>query len=63
MRRIAERSRREYGKLASVELFEELHAAGSFEALVMPTPKITVDTSIYTPATQAQAIAHALELP
>jgi chloramphenicol 3-O-phosphotransferase len=61
-RRIAEPSRREYGKLASLELFEELNAARTFDALVMPKPKITVDTSTCTPATAAQAIARALEL-
>jgi chloramphenicol 3-O-phosphotransferase len=61
-RRIAEPSRREYGKLASVELFEELHAARSFDALTMPTPKITVDTSTCTPVEAARAIARALEL-
>ncbi|WP_058187968.1 P-loop NTPase family protein [Terracidiphilus gabretensis] len=61
-RRIAEPSRREYGKLASVELFEEMHAARSFDVLVMPTPKITVDTSTCTPAETARAIARAFKL-
>ncbi len=61
-RRIAEPSRREFGKLASVELFEELNAERSFDALTMPAPKITVDTSTYTPAEAAKAIAHALGL-
>lgn len=61
-RRIAEPSRQEYGKLASVELFEQLHAARSFDALEMPTPKITVDTSTCTPKFAAQTIARALKL-
>jgi chloramphenicol 3-O-phosphotransferase len=61
-RRIEAPSRREYGKLASLELFEELQAARTFEALTMPAPKITVDTSTCTAAEAAQAIARALEL-
>ncbi len=61
-KRIAEPSRRECGKLASVDLFEELHAARRFDAPVMPAPKITVDTSTCTAAEAAREIAGALEL-
>lgn len=61
-RRIAEPSRREYGKLASVELFEELHRKQIFTSMKMPKPKITVDTGACTAEEAALAIARALDL-
>jgi chloramphenicol 3-O-phosphotransferase len=61
-RRIAEPSRREYGKLASVEMFEELHRKQVFRSMEMPEPKITVDTGTCTPAEAALLIARALDL-
>ena len=61
-KRIANPSRREFGKLASVELFEELRAARVFDAFDMPEPKITVDTSTCTPAEAAREIARVLAL-
>jgi len=61
-RRIAEPSRREFGKLASVEMFDELHAARVFDALEMPAPVITVDTSKSAAAEAARRIADALGL-
>ena len=61
-RRIRHPSRRQFGKLASVELFDELLAANTFDQPVMPEPKITVDTSTCTPGRAALEIARVLEL-
>jgi hypothetical protein len=55
-------SRREFGKLTSVELFERLHADGVFDASDMPAPRLTVDTSLLSPAESAGEIARVLEL-
>jgi hypothetical protein len=61
-RRVAEPSRLQYKKLASVPLFDQILAEGGFESLPMPQPRITVDTSTCTPARAALEIARALEL-
>jgi hypothetical protein len=61
-RRMAAPSRFHHRKLTSVELFEELHAEGSFDASYMPPPRLTIDTSLVTPARAALQIARALEL-
>ena len=55
-------SRAQFQKLASASLFEQLHAAGVFDASHMPTPALTIDTSTLTPAESAAAIAHRLNL-
>jgi hypothetical protein len=55
-------SRTEFQKLASVPLFEQLHAAGVFDASHMPGPTLTIDTSTHTPAQAAAAIAQQLHL-
>jgi hypothetical protein len=55
-------SRRGFQKLTSVELFEELRAGGSFDALVMPVPKVSLDTSRMTPVEAAGEIARHLGL-
>ena len=62
-RRIADPSRLKYGKLASVEQFEELQAAGALGALEMPPARLSIDTSTVTPARAALQIARSLELP
>jgi hypothetical protein len=61
-RRMGGPSRLRHKKLTSVELFEELHAEGSFDASYMPEPRLTIDTSQVTPARAALLIARALEL-
>ena len=60
--RIDSPSRREHQKLTSVALFEELHAGGTFEALLMPKARVVVDTSLSTPAEAAEQIARVLGL-
>jgi hypothetical protein len=61
-RRIPDPSRLQYKKLSSVALFEQLHADGSFTDYVMPEPRISLDTSMRSPARTALEIARALEL-
>lgn len=60
--RIAHPSRHHFGKLTSVALFDQLLAEGVFGQPAMPTPRISVDTSVVTPARAALQIARALEL-
>lgn len=55
-------SRVEFGKLTSVDLFEELSAACIFD-FAMPEPAMTVDTNVLAPKEAAQVIASALALP
>ncbi|HWG18962.1 MAG TPA: AAA family ATPase [Terracidiphilus sp.] len=61
-RRVAHPSRHRFGKLTSVELFDELLASGAFNQPIMPEPKIAIDTSTCTPARAALEIARALAL-
>jgi hypothetical protein len=61
-RRMGALSRLQYKKLTSVELFEELHQEGSFDAAYMPKPRLSIDTSANTPARAALMIARALDL-
>jgi hypothetical protein len=60
--RIENPSRLQYRKLASLSLFDALHAAGTFDSSAMPTPRLTLDTSLCTPAEAALKIAHSLQL-
>ena len=60
--RIENPSRAKYQKLASIPLFEQLHAEGAFAAFLMPKPAISVDTSLHTPAEAAAIIANKLEI-
>ena len=53
-------SRTEYGKLTSLELFDQLHAGGVFDTSAMPKPLIKIDTSLMSPAEAAEKIAGAL---
>jgi chloramphenicol 3-O-phosphotransferase len=59
-RRMDSGSRRSFGKLTSVELFEKLQGKGVFDALVMPEANVSVDTSLRTPAEAAREIASRL---
>jgi len=61
-RRMGSLSRLQYKKLTSVELFEQLHREGSFDASYMPTPQLSIDTCNCTPARAALQIARALDL-
>jgi hypothetical protein len=61
-RRMGSLSRLQYKKLTSVPLFEQLHEEGSFEASYMPTPRLSIDTSLNQPARAALQIARTLEL-
>jgi chloramphenicol 3-O-phosphotransferase len=55
-------SRQRFQKLTSTTLFDQLHAAGVFDAAHMPPPRLTLDTSLYTPEATAAKIAQALAL-
>ena len=59
-KRLAHPSRARFGKLTSVELFDQLLAADTFSRPRMPEPIISVDTSISSPARAALEIARAL---
>ena len=59
-RRIDSPSRRQYGKLTSVSLFEQLAAAGSLDTPHMPQPALSIDTSLSSPVQAAQQIAQLL---
>ncbi len=61
-RRISHPARLQFKKLTSVALFERLHADGSFSDFAMPEPRISLDTSVRSPARAALEIARALEL-
>jgi chloramphenicol 3-O-phosphotransferase len=60
--RLANLSRQRFQKLTSTTLFDQLRADGVFDATHMPTPRLTLDTSVHTPEAAAEAIAQALGL-
>jgi hypothetical protein len=60
-RRMDSPSRLAYQKLSSVSLFEQLHADGVFNALHMPEPRLSIDTSLCTPNAAAMEIARTLK--
>ena len=53
-------TRRQFGKLTSIPLFEQLHAEGKLDSSHMPPPALTIDTSTCTPQQAAAEIAHLL---
>jgi hypothetical protein len=61
-RRLSSPSRHQFGKLTSLDLFDQLLASKSFDKPQMPEPKISVDTSTSTPARAALEIARALAI-
>ncbi len=61
-RRVGSESRKKFGKLASVELFEELCGAGTFDASGMPAAKVRVDTGSCAPREAALRIVEGLGL-
>jgi len=58
--RIDDPSRRQFGKLASVSLFEQLAAEGTFATPPMPQPRLSIDTSLCSPVQAANQIAQML---
>ena len=61
-RRMGSLSRLQYKKLTSIPLFEELHNEGVFDVSYMPTPRLSIDTSVVQPPRAALQIARALNL-
>ncbi len=59
-RRLDNPSRGQFKKLTSLDLFDQLHAAGSLDAAHMPTPRLTIDTSSRTPSEAATEIMQSL---
>lgn len=55
-------SRRGTGKLTSLPLFDDLHAAGTFDTGRMPKADITIDTSLCTAGEAAARIVAALRI-
>jgi hypothetical protein len=55
-------SRQRFQKLTSAALFDQLHADGVFDASPMPTPRLTLDTSLQPPEATAAQIVQALGL-
>ena len=55
-------SRREYQKLTSMELFEQLNNAGCFDSSYMPKAALSLDTSIFMPLETATKIAETLQI-
>ncbi len=61
-RRLDTPSRREFGKLTSLSLFNTLHQSGVFDSTHMPQPALTLDTSQAPPEATALAIAQHLNI-
>jgi hypothetical protein len=59
-RRMGDESRSEFGKLTSVELFEQLLADGVFEKPEMPEPALRIDTNACSSVEAAEKITRAL---
>jgi len=56
-RRMTEDSRKQFGKLQSVELYRELDAAGVFDRPVMPKADLVIDTEAMSAGEAATLIA------
>ena len=61
-KRIDSPSRRQFGKLTSLSLFERLESGGSFDASHMPQPTLSIDTSLCSSREAAAAVAQLLPL-
>jgi chloramphenicol 3-O-phosphotransferase len=59
-RRLGSEPRRAFGKLTSVELFEEMDARGSWSCAGMPEAKVRVDTGLLSAAECAREIVRGL---
>jgi hypothetical protein len=62
-RRLVSDSRAQYQKLTDLALFEQLNARGVFSTSHMPTPSLSIDTSLYSPVQSAAILARELTLP
>lgn len=60
--RMANPSRRQFGKLTSVALFDQLVLEGAFDASHMPKPILSIDTNCRAPRQAASQIVQALDL-
>jgi hypothetical protein len=58
-KRLADPARAQFGKLTSVQKFEELNAADVFSSPKLPVPKLSIDTGLHAPAEAAHLIAQA----
>ena len=58
--RMENASRVQHRKLASVALFEQLHADGVFDSSHMPKPRLTLDTAMFGPEDAAKEIVRVL---
>jgi chloramphenicol 3-O-phosphotransferase len=56
-KRLESSSRKQFGKLHSVEEYRTLKAAGAFAVQIALTPDLTIDTSVTEPRTSAARIA------
>ena len=61
-RRLDTPARRQYRKLTSETVFNEIHTAGGFHGSFLPKPRLSIDTSVCTPLQAAAKIAEVLSL-
>jgi hypothetical protein len=61
-RRLDNPERRALDKISSVEAYRKLRNQGAFEAPVMPTPAVKIDTSQCTPSEAAARIVTFLDV-
>jgi hypothetical protein len=61
--RLGAASRREFGKLRSLDLLRQMRSGMAACEAAMPKPAVTIDTGITEPAKAARRIAEALALP
>jgi hypothetical protein len=61
--RIGAASRHRYKKLTSPRIFNDLYSIGAFTTANIPTPELTLDTSLLTATESADRIIQALQLP
>jgi hypothetical protein len=61
-RRLDTPARRQYRKLTSETVFNEIHTAGGFHGSFLLKPRLSIDTSLCTPLQAAAKIAEVLSL-
>ena len=62
-RRISTEDRKNHKKLVSVELFHDLKAKGVFDSPKMPSPQLTLNSTLVAPRENALRIAERFSLP
>lgn len=55
-RRLCSASRRQHGKLVDLALYRQLRAAGVFTAPRIPSPRLRLDTTAFSPEAAAREI-------